>query len=270
MYPRSRLGAKKYREKKRKLEIEIIMDHIQHFTRNQPAGQGKEMLILEFGSGEGSQISHLKKLGHVIGSDISIKEEIKDHIGNYDFVKCDITHAPFKDGRFDLVFSNHVLEHIAQLETALQECERVGKPNCLYAFSVPTSVWLLLSLPAQYYNKARKFAKIAALGWSRKDVDGGLEAEKHEGCGLGRSKRFIEPFKPRGHGAIPQFWRCYRAFRIASWQKAFEENGFIVRLFKPTLLYAPPEWPIVPLSRAPIRFNLFSSALFLLHKKVIC
>jgi SAM-dependent methyltransferase len=270
MYPRSRLEAKKYRERKRKIEIEVILDHIQHFGSDQPCGQLEGMLILEFGSGHGFQISHLKRLGHVIGSDISVREEIKDQVRGFDFVVCDITHAPFKDARFNLVFSNHVLEHIESLDMVLQECKRVGKPDCLYAFTVPTCVWLLLSLPAQYYNKAREIGKMARLRRSPKGKDGGMEGEKPGECCGRRLRIFFDRFMPRGHGAKAGFWACYRAFRVTSWKQVFEENGFAVRRVKPTLLYAPSEWPIVPLRRAPKRFNLFSSVLFLLNKKAVC
>jgi len=52
-------------------------------------------------------------------------------------VKADITQLPFKNDSFDLIFCNHVLEHIKDDKKAMQELYRVMKPGGIGFFQVP-------------------------------------------------------------------------------------------------------------------------------------
>lgn len=52
-------------------------------------------------------------------------------------VKADILDLPFEDNLFDVVFCNHVLEHIEDDEKAMSELYRVMKPGGLGIFQVP-------------------------------------------------------------------------------------------------------------------------------------
>ena len=52
-------------------------------------------------------------------------------------VKADILDLPFKDEEFDLVFCNHVLEHIEDDHKAMKELYRVMKPGGMGIFQVP-------------------------------------------------------------------------------------------------------------------------------------
>jgi SAM-dependent methyltransferase len=52
-------------------------------------------------------------------------------------VKADICNLPFKDNSFDIVFCNHVLEHITDDTKAMQELYRVLKPNGMGIFQIP-------------------------------------------------------------------------------------------------------------------------------------
>jgi predicted SAM-dependent methyltransferase len=55
-------------------------------------------------------------------------------------VKADICHLPFEDNRFDLIFCNHVLEHIPDDRKAMQELYRVMKPGGMGIFQIPQDV----------------------------------------------------------------------------------------------------------------------------------
>ena len=55
-------------------------------------------------------------------------------------VKADICHLPFKDNEFDVVFCNHVLEHIPDDTKAMQELYRVLKPNGMGIFQIPQDI----------------------------------------------------------------------------------------------------------------------------------
>jgi SAM-dependent methyltransferase len=52
-------------------------------------------------------------------------------------VKADICDLPFNDNSFDVVFCNHVLEHIANDTKAMQELYRVLKPGGMGIFQIP-------------------------------------------------------------------------------------------------------------------------------------
>ena len=52
-------------------------------------------------------------------------------------VKADIQNLPFPDNWFDVVFCNHVLEHIPEDLTAMSELHRVMKPGGWGIFQVP-------------------------------------------------------------------------------------------------------------------------------------
>ena len=52
-------------------------------------------------------------------------------------VKADILQLPFEDNCFDLVFCNHVLEHIEDDARAMAELYRVMKPGGMGIFQVP-------------------------------------------------------------------------------------------------------------------------------------
>jgi SAM-dependent methyltransferase len=52
-------------------------------------------------------------------------------------VKADITHLPFEDNSFDVIFCNHVLEHIPDDTKAMQELFRVMKKGGMGIFQIP-------------------------------------------------------------------------------------------------------------------------------------
>lgn len=77
----------------------------------------------------------------------AIETHIRRNVG-IDYYSCDlaqgkamhvvdITDIPYKDGLFDYVICNHVLEHIADEEKAVSEIKRVLKENGKWIFSFP-------------------------------------------------------------------------------------------------------------------------------------
>lgn len=52
-------------------------------------------------------------------------------------VKADICNLPFEDNSFDVIFCNHVLEHIPDDNKAMQELFRILAPNGLGVFQIP-------------------------------------------------------------------------------------------------------------------------------------
>ncbi len=52
-------------------------------------------------------------------------------------VKADICNLPFEDNSYDIIFCNHVLEHIPDDTKAMQELYRVLKPGGMGIFQIP-------------------------------------------------------------------------------------------------------------------------------------
>lgn len=52
-------------------------------------------------------------------------------------VKADICNLPFEDNSFDIIFCNHVLEHIPNDVKAMQELYRILKPGGIGIFQIP-------------------------------------------------------------------------------------------------------------------------------------
>jgi len=258
----------RHRERKRNLEMEIIIKRITPFIGNK-----NRLKILEFGSGDGYQIPHLKQLGSVIASDIYPVRDIKDtqskseisngvyksdEINRYPdtgFVFCDIRNAPFALSSFGLVFSNHVLEHIREIKLAFAELKRIGRSDCIYAFTVPTNIWLLLSIPAQCYNMLRRIL-------NKEPKNKASRRQRETDVEIRGWRRFL----PVGHGWQKNFLHCFNSFRIKNWQKLFTENGFTIVERVPLLLYAPSEFPIVPTSKFLVKQGICSSVMFILKK----
>ena len=268
MLPITKSAEKVHRERKRHMEIGIIVEEISEALKNNAEFANKNITILEFGSGDGIQIPYLKCLGKVVATDIYASDEIK-RLQDIEFVECGITDMPFEKGQFDIVFSNHVIEHIDDLKSAFQETRRIGAPSCIYAFSVPTNIWLLLSIPAQYYNKVRRLFTLArkrsltttSIEMNRNKKDH-FPNRRHKAPSIfARVFRFI---LPTGHGVILNFIECYHCFKIENWQQLLSDNGFAIIKTKPLLLYAPSEWPIIPTQNCDS--NLCSSVLFLMKK----
>jgi len=285
MLPKTRHAALEHRKRKRTREIGLILDTLADSLGVGPrTGQGA-LEIFEFGSGNGFQIPYLRRLGNVVASDIYTSEEIRAN-PDVQFVQCAIERTPFADARFDLIFSNHVIEHIDDCPSAFRELKRIGRPDCLYAFSVPTNVWLLLTIPAQYFMKLRLLSR--DVPWEQARV-GSDAANPAAGAPAGPTvavaaavqanpaapaaatpaarrglMRWLRAALPGGHGVQARFDRCYRSFRVVNWASFFREHGFSIVSARPLLLYGPSEWPIIPTTRS--RLGLCSSVLFLMKK----
>lgn len=52
-------------------------------------------------------------------------------------IKADICNLPFEDNSYDIIFCNHVLEHIPDDTKAMQELYRVLKPSGMGIFQIP-------------------------------------------------------------------------------------------------------------------------------------
>ena len=71
-----------------------------------------------------------KKMQHLDYTTTDLNSPLAD-------VKADICNLPFKDNSFDVIFCNHVLEHIPDDTKAMGELFRVLKPGGMGIFQIP-------------------------------------------------------------------------------------------------------------------------------------
>ena len=117
MFPKSINGEKLHRKRKREMEVSLSVDFIENLQKSTQCKQNsKDVNVLEFGCGDGFQVPYLKKIGTVVASDV-YRGELRD-VTDFEFVECDITNTPFESSFFDIIYSNHVIEHVENLEEA--------------------------------------------------------------------------------------------------------------------------------------------------------
>jgi len=263
MFPKTARSAAAHRKHKRSIEVSLIVDLITDALRRDTARHNGRVQVLEFGSGKGYQIPFLKAIGDVVASDLWTSDEIKS-MEDIRFVQCSITDTGFDDGRFDVIFSNHVIEHLDNLPAAFVELKRIGRPDCLYAFSVPTNVWLVLTIPEQYRGKLRRRISGRPPASTPPPAPRNADRVPERARKQRRPGSLMSQLLPSGHGIVANFGKCYRSFKVTNWSKLFRDNGFSIVAQQPLLLYGPSEWPIIPTTRN-VR-GLCSSVLFLLRK----
>lgn len=109
-------------------------------------------------------------------------------------VKADILALPFEDEQFDVVFCNHVLEHIEDDRKAMRELYRVMKPGGWGIFQVP----MKYSLDKTYEDftikdpkeRQKHFGQYDHVRWYGKDYFERLESVGFQTQTLFYSKKF--------------------------------------------------------------------------------
>ncbi|SHJ53879.1 glycosyltransferase [Cycloclasticus pugetii] len=126
--------------------------------------------ILDIGTGNGEISSFIGARNNVTSVDLYDTRQVSDH---YNFTQCNEL-LPFKSESFDIVISNHVIEHVTNQELHINEIKRVLKndgilylatPNKFWPFEVHYRIYLLHYLPHKLFHQALK-----KLGRYKEDV----------------------------------------------------------------------------------------------------
>lgn len=135
------------------------------------AGCEGRFSLLDVGTGNGEIASYLSKFHNVVSVDVVDQREVHD---GFAFVQLDGEALPFADKSFDIVVSNHVIEHMANAALHLSEIRRVLKdagivylatPNRFWPWEAHNEIFLLHYLPASIFNSLMKLS-----GKYREDV----------------------------------------------------------------------------------------------------
>jgi len=136
------------REGKTKKILKIVGELTNH--------PSKKALLLDIGTGNGGISHFLSQEFEVISVDIEDQRSLKK---GYAFL---ITNEllPFSDECFDVVVSNHVIEHVVKQELHISEIARVLKPGGIAYLATPNRLWpweVHYQLPLLHYLPQRIF-----------------------------------------------------------------------------------------------------------------
>lgn len=106
----------------------LYLQNETHFFQPETSSTQKKN-VLHFAP-EQCFLKRFRKLKHIDYTTTDLLSPIAD-------VKADICDLPFKDNSYDIIFCNHVLEHIPDDTKAMQELYRVLKPGGMGVFQIP-------------------------------------------------------------------------------------------------------------------------------------
>jgi SAM-dependent methyltransferase len=121
--------------------------------------------ILDIGCGIGTYVKRFRQYTddvHGIEVEPERVEEASRELPN---IVCAVGEAlPYPDDHFDLVFSNEVIEHVADDRKTTQEAVRVTRPGGHIVFFAPNRLWPFETHGA-YFGKRYVFGNIPLVNW---------------------------------------------------------------------------------------------------------
>jgi SAM-dependent methyltransferase len=94
--------------------------------------------VLDIRTGSGEIASILGEVARVTSVDI---EDIRTTLDGFQFVKLHDQNLPFPDRTFDVIISNHVIEHLDDQHKHVSEMARVLKDDGLVYLATPNRIW---------------------------------------------------------------------------------------------------------------------------------
>lgn len=182
--------------------------------------------VLEIGCGNG-RLS--RALAQIFDCVIPIDLQPRAYVER--LTVADARALPFPNETFGLIFSSNVLEHIPQIDRAIQEMGRVAKKDAIMLHFMPTVLWKVLQFVLYPFEllclQSRKYLLQETLSpHARLDLGLGKRGLR-QGETYRGTTRWAKLWPPI-HGASPthraELWR----FRSRFWIDRFEKNGCVV------------------------------------------
>ena len=142
------------KEKAKKIES-ILQDYLGKKVKNKK--------ILDIGAGNGEIIEYFAKYNNVSAVDVLDQRKNKKSRVNFKLIQSE--RLPFRDSFFDIVITNHVIEHVTNQNLHLLEIKRVLKkggvcylatPNRLFPWECHHKTWFVHYLGAEKYHNYLK------------------------------------------------------------------------------------------------------------------
>lgn len=188
----------------------------------------KEARILEIGGMDGYQAKHISDSGYGNISSVDICPRAPQLFPVH---KTTGSKLDFASGKYDLVYSSHVVAHIEDLGTSMSEMKRVTAPNAIFVHVVPTTTWTLItnfchylflaaSIPGRIYRLLRSSRESPSSLSGEETVIG----EKVKGSLSMRQKLKYMLLNPLGEN--PSFLHELYLFSPPGWRRFFSKHGF--------------------------------------------
>jgi SAM-dependent methyltransferase len=190
--------------------------------------------VLEIGGGTGYQAKLLTDRGYAV---TAIDVGTSNYKGNQVFPVTDYDGKvfPFADATFDVVFSSHVLEHIADPSQIHSEIRRVLKPGGYCVHVMPTAVWRFWQGVANYVEFFQRVAplmpemvprRFRQSEWNRPSI-------VFEEVGRLRKQYLRVPRHGATGNAFTELW----TFSRRHWADHFRRNNWVVLRTEPLGLF---------------------------------
>lgn len=199
--------------------------------------------ILELGCGIGYYSAFLSKIAdEVIATDLETIDPTTHspglqitrdflaalNIKNVTVMNASAEELPFDDNTFDLVFSSHVLEHIPNMNKAIEEIDRVLKPGGINFCIVPTTTDRIYAFFTFYiYLIKRTFAKIFNKLFPKKQtINPAVNTTKPIATtSISYYLKYL-PFPPP-HGVLPSYLKEIKNWTLKNWRKNITNHNKI-------------------------------------------
>lgn len=121
---------------KRRIKAEKIMRVLEEVLGD--TNPSVKLRLLDIGTGNGEIAAHLASAYEVTSVDVVDERETREI---FKFVQLSDDKLPFPEGTFDIVVSNHVIEHVPNADRHLTEIARVIKPGGVVYLATPNRLW---------------------------------------------------------------------------------------------------------------------------------
>jgi len=132
-HPNSGFMVGSGRKAKAQKILEIISESL---LLNHP--QGYRPKLLDIGTGNGEIAFHLGKEYEVFSVDIIDQRQIYN---GYSFTRLENEILPFPNQSFDIIVSNHIIEHVVNADLHLAEISRLIRDDGLVYLATPNRLW---------------------------------------------------------------------------------------------------------------------------------
>jgi 2-polyprenyl-3-methyl-5-hydroxy-6-metoxy-1,4-benzoquinol methylase len=122
--------------------------------------QGYKLKLLDIGTGNG-EIAHYLGIEYEVTSiDVTDQRQIND---GFTFLQVKGDNLPFPNESFDVVVSNHIIEHVTSADQHLSEIARVVRNDGLVYLATPNRLWpweVHYRIPLLHYLPAHLFMSL--------------------------------------------------------------------------------------------------------------
>lgn len=177
--------------------------------------------VLEIGAADGHVARILAgRFDRVAAVDVAVPARTRFPVQPYDGHRL-----PFDDDSFDLVYSSHVMEHVAHFDAFQAELARVLRPGGHALHVVPTAIWRFWTLVLHY----PALPKLVLRQWRGHRAGGAAPGPGATGAGTrrrGPALAVMRLLAAAPHGETGSALEELRHFALGHWRRRFSAGGW--------------------------------------------